>query len=159
MNCEARKIVQSLQLEPLPREGGYFRQTWRSEAGSAILFLLTTDDFSALHRLRADEVWHFYAGDAVEHVQLDRRGATLRVTRLGPAILGGDVVQLTVSGGMWQGARLASDIAATLQPRGWALLGCTMAPPWDEREFELGVRTDLLRHFPTHAPIVCALTR
>jgi predicted cupin superfamily sugar epimerase len=159
MNLEARKIMESLQLAPLPHEGGFFRQTWRSETGSAILFLLTEDDFSALHRLRTDEIWHFYAGDAVEHVQLDYRSATLRATRVGPAILGGDVAQLTVPGGVWQGARLASGTLATTTPRGWALLGCTMTPPWDEREFELGVRTDLLRHFPAHAPIVCALTR
>lgn len=155
VNLETQHIATALGLTRLPDEGGLFRQTWKSEAGSAIYFLLTPEEFSALHRIRTDEIWHFYAGDAVEHVQLDRRGGALRRTRLGSNVLGGDCPQLVVSSGVWQGARIASDIGA----RGWSLLGCTLAPPWNEREFELGARDTLLRDFPAHADLIRALTR
>ncbi|MEO5957519.1 MAG: cupin domain-containing protein [Opitutaceae bacterium] len=156
VNPEAQRVVAALGLERLPHEGGFFRATWRSAAGSAIYFLLTADDFSALHRLRTDEVWHFYAGDAVEHVQLgSSAGSTpVRHTRLGPNVIVGDTPQLVVPAGLWQGARLATPVRS-----GWALLGCTLAPPWDESQFELGARDALLRTFPEHATIVQALTR
>jgi predicted cupin superfamily sugar epimerase len=159
VNTEAQRIIAALGLEPLPREGGFFRQTWRSGTGSAIYFLLTPEDFSALHRLRADEVWHFYAGDAVEHVMLAPGDSAARVSKLGGDVLAGEVPQLVVPAGMWQGARLAARGTSTSLRAGWALLGCTLAPAWDEREFELGGRAELQRAFPAHAATVRALTR
>ena len=176
MNAEAEKIIAQLGLEPLPREGGFFRQTWVSStqlangraAGSAIWFLLTPGDFSALHRLPAEELWHFYSGDPVEHVQLFRPAQNpepvegldpatreARVTRLGLEFDAREVSQLVVPGGVWQGAR----IAPGPNPRGWALLGCTLTPAWDEREFELGSRAALTREFPAAAGWIAALTR
>jgi predicted cupin superfamily sugar epimerase len=162
MNPEACRIIEQLQLVPLPREGGFFRQTWRDAAGSAIYFLMTPAEFSALHRLPADEVWHFYAGDPVEHVVLDPSSGALRVTRLGADVLSGDVPQLVAPGGCWQGARIAADGArgpSTDLRAGWALLGCTLAPAWDERDFELGERPALLREFPDAGALIRALTR
>jgi len=154
----AQRIIASLELEPLPHEGGYFRQTWRSEAGSAILFLMTRDNFSAWHRIAQPELWHFHAGDAVEHVQLERETGRLRVTRLGAAVLAGESPQVMVPAGDWQGARLAAN-----SPRGaaagYALVGCTLAPAWNERGFELGRRTALLEAFPAAAEWIRALTR
>ena len=163
MNAEAEKIIAQLGLAPLPREGGFFRPSWVSTArlangraaGSAIWFLLTADDFSALHRMPAEELWHFYAGDPVEHVTLDTAAGTARVTVLGPELLAGQQPQLTVPGGVWQGARLLP----TGRQRGWALLGCTVTPAWDEREFELGSRAALLGEFPGAAGWIGALTR
>lgn len=152
----AATIIAALQLAPLPREGGFFRVTWRTGAGSAILFLLTPDDFSALHRLAQDEVWHFHAGDPVEHVQLDPRTGALRRTRLGSDLGAGDAPQLVVPAGAWQGARLHP---AAQRAAGWALLGCTLAPPWDERGFELAPRAALAAEFPAHADLIRALTR
>lgn len=154
MNAEARQVVAALQLEPLPREGGFFRPTWRGAGGSAILFLLTPEDFSALHRLRSDEIWHFHAGDAVELVQLDPREGTAHVVRLGPKVLGGDHPQAWVPAGVWQGARSVGGAGV-----GWSLLGCTMMPAWDERDFELAGRDELLRVFPAEAARIRALTR
>src|SRR5687767_4055852 len=115
MTPEARQIIAQLELAPLPREGGYFRVVWTSttrlpsgRAGtSAIYFLITDDDFSALHRLRAEELWHFHAGDAVDHVQLDPANKSVTRIRLGPDVLARDQPQLIVRGGVWQGARLA----------------------------------------------------
>ena len=154
----AQQIIASLRLESLPHEGGFYRQTWCNEAGSAILFLITPDAFSALHRLRQTEVWHFHAGDGVEHVQLDPATGELRVTRLGCDILRGETPQWVVPGGVWQGARWAPASPST-GSAGYALLGCTMAPAWDEAQFELGNRDALLGSFPAAADWIRALTR
>lgn len=170
MNVEAEEIIARLGLTPLPQEGGFFRQTWVSEprlargraTGSAIYFLLTPEGFSALHQLQADELWHFYAGDLVEHVQLDPRDGSARVTVLGPDVLAGHWPQVAVPGGVWQGARLALVCAggpARAPLKGWALLGCTLAPAWNERNFMLGQRPELIRAFPAQAELVAALTR
>jgi len=166
MNAEAEKIIALLGLAPLPHEGGFFRRTWTSPttlpdgraAGSAIYFLLTPGDFSALHRLQTDEAWFFHAGDPVEHVQLIPDGRTTRVALLGSDPLAGFVPQLIVPAGVWQGARLAPPNGA--QPmHDWALVSSTMAPAWDEREFELGGRAELLCEFPEAADLIRALTR
>jgi uncharacterized protein len=165
MNATAREIVAALRLAPLPHEGGFFRATWRNTTGSAIYFLLTETDFSALHRLTHDEVWHFYAGDVVEHVQLDPCDGSLRVARMGSAVLAGDEPQVAVPAGVWQGARIAPASAAdtagdaACRRSGYALFGCTMSPPWDERGFELAARVGLTREFPAHAAWIAALTR
>ena len=89
MNEQARALIARLGLESLPHEGGFFRRTWTSpiqlgdgrSVGSAITFLLTETDFSALHRLATDEIWCFHAGDAVEHVQLSAANPHPVVTR------------------------------------------------------------------------------
>jgi predicted cupin superfamily sugar epimerase len=155
VNATARQLIATLQLEPLAGEGGFFRPTWRSATASAIYFLMTPDDFSALHRLAQDELWHFYGGDRVEHVQFDPHAGSLRVARLGADILAGDEPQVAVPAGSWQGARIAAGAAG----HGWSLLGCTVSPPWDERGFALGGRDDLLARFPAHAAWIHALTR
>jgi uncharacterized protein len=163
-NAEALALIAHLGLQPLPHEGGYFARTWTSRettatgrpAGTAIYFLLTPDGFSALHRLDADEIWHFHAGDPVEHVQLwtDADAASAHTALLGAAFTLGQVAQLIVPAGRWQGARLAP--GAT---RGWALVSCTMSPGWAETGFALGKRAELLAAFPRNAASICALTR
>ena len=163
MNAGAEKIIAELGLEPLPQDGGYFRPAWVSEArlasgraaGSAIWFLLTPESFSAWHRLQAEELWHFYAGDPVEHALIEPVSGALRVTMLGSGVTAGQRPQLPVPGGAWQAARLK----AGRTPAGWALLGCTVTPAWDEREFELGGRAELLQAFPAAAEWIRALTR
>ena len=153
VHAEAREVIAALKLAPLPGEGGFVRQTWRGENGSAAYYLMTATDFSALHRLRADEVWHFYAGDAVEHVTLHPPAGQINVTRLGANVGAGERPQLAVPGGVWQGARIAAVSA------GWSLVGCTLTPAWNENDFELGARPTLLREFPAAAEWIRALTR
>jgi predicted cupin superfamily sugar epimerase len=153
LNGEAQRIITALGLAPLPREGGWYKPTWRTPAGSAIYFLLTPADFSALHRLPQVEVWHFYSGDVVEHVQLDPGTGNKTVTQLGPDILQGHSPQLVAQAGYWQGARIA------VPEHGWALVGCTLAPPWAEQGFELADRSALQRQFPAHAEVIGVLTR
>lgn len=152
----ARALVQALGLQRLPGEGGFFRPTWRTEKSSAILFLLTRDEFSALHRLDREEIWHFYAGHPVEHVQIDPDRGTAHVTHMGPAVLAGERPQVAVPAGVWQGARLDPSTAGADD---YALLGCTVSPPWDEQGFILGERAALLESFPAQAILIRALTR
>lgn len=165
----ATAAIARFGLQPLPREGGWFARTWtgpeialpdgrRRPAGTSILFLLAGDEFSALHRLRGDEVWHFHAGDAVELLLLDERPAFLRANvaparvRLGADLAAGDLPQLVVPAGVWQGARVA-------RRDGWALLGCTLAPGWHDDDFELGERAALLARHPQFSDDIRALTR
>jgi uncharacterized protein len=159
----AAEIIDFLKLEPLPHEGGFFRQTYVSPGrtaggrtcGTAIYFLITPAGFSALHLLQSDEVWHFYAGDAVEHVMIEDLSGTGNRHLLGSDLTGGQEPQLVVPGGYWQGARLAPGP----QVHGWALLGCTMAPGWDERDCLFGGREELLTRFPDWAQDIRTLTR
>jgi uncharacterized protein len=154
-------LISRLGLVPLPREGGFFARTWTSTekmadgraCGSAILFLLTESDFSALHRLGMDEIWHFHAGNPAELTLLDPVAGSCRSIVLGPDAGGPHVPQAVVPAGTWQGARLCPGA------RGWALFGCTVSPAWDEREFELGERGALLMEFAAHAERIRALTR
>ena len=164
MNAEAGHLIFRLGLVPLPREGGFFTQTWtspRSRAdgrpcGSAILFLITEADFSALHRLGMDEIWHFHSGGPAELTLFDPVSGACRTVVMGPDVAGPHVPQAVVPAGTWQGARLSGEDGIA---RGWALFSCTVSPAWDEREFELGEREALLREFPSHAAAVRALTR
>jgi predicted cupin superfamily sugar epimerase len=162
MNAEAGQLISRLRLVPLPAEGGFFAPTWTSRAtmadgracASAIQFLITETDFSALHRLGMDEVWHFHGGDPAELTLLDPVDGAGRSLVLGPDANAGHESYAVVPAGTWQGARLCPGAR-----RGWALFGCTVAPAWEERQFELGRRADLLRDFPAHAAHVTALTR
>jgi predicted cupin superfamily sugar epimerase len=107
--------------------------------------------FSALHRLRGDEVFHFYLGDPVEmlHLRPDGTGGTIT---LGSAPHAGMHPQVVVPAGVWQGARIA--------PGGrYALLGCTVAPGFELEDFELGKRDSLVREYPAHAEMIRDLTR
>ena len=154
MDTDAAALIAALGLEPLPVEGGWFRQTWRSEQtgdgrplGTAIVSLWTADDFSAMHRLLSDEVWHFYRGDAFVLVLLYPDGTSER-RLLGP---GGDV-QTVVSAGVWMGGHVVDGGA-------FALMGATMAPGFTDADFEAGGRDDLVAAYPAEAEHIRRLTR
>jgi predicted cupin superfamily sugar epimerase len=164
----ADALIAALGLQPLPLEGGYYRETYRSpdrlsaaslpahygsdkSAGTAIYYLLTPDTFSALHRLPTDEIFHFYLGDPVHMLQLAPDG-TGQVLMLGPDVLGGQSPQMIVRRGVWQGSFLA--------PGGtFALLGTTMAPGFDFADYEAGERDALTPRYPQFADLVRRLTR
>lgn len=150
---EAERVIELLGLSPHPEEGGHFRETYRSghsveavgpSAGgrslsTAIYYLLTPDSYSALHRLPGDEVFHFYLGDPVEMLLLHPGGNAERV------LLGSEIERMepqrVVPGGCWQGSRLL--------PGGeWALLGTTMAPGFDPRDYEPG-SAELAEAYPS----------
>lgn len=163
----AEQIRALLHLQPLPIEGGFFVESYRSAEtvptaalperyrgprsyGTAIYFLLSPDTQSALHRLQTDEVWHFYLGDAVELLQLAPDGSGQAVL-MGTDLPAGQRPQVVVPRGVWMGARL--------RPGGQAaLLGMTMAPGFDPADFEAGDRETLLAAYPGFSSWVAALT-
>jgi predicted cupin superfamily sugar epimerase len=160
----AEEIIQLLDLKPLPSEGGYYRETFRSTlqvragsppytrlASTAIYYLVTPDDFSALHRVKHDEVFHFYAGDPVEMVQFESK-SECKIFTLGKDLLKGQKPQIVVPALTWQGCRL-------IEEGRWALLGCTVAPGFQFEDFELGSRELLTQEFPKLREIIQKYTR
>lgn len=137
-------LIHDLQLAPHP-EGGFFRETYRSAASTAIFYLLPRGQVSRLHRIHADEVWHFYRGDPLEVIELQTGGAP-RITRLSA-----DFPQHVVPAGTWFGSRPADGSA-------WSLVGCTVAPAFEFSKFELGNRDALLAEFPHARAVIEALT-
>ena len=148
-------------------EGGWYRETYRSpdsipenalrgydgprSCATAIYFLLCRDDFSALHRLASDELWHFYAGDPLTIHTVTIDGAHQRLV-LGRDPEVGEYPQALAPKGSWFGA--------VVDPPGtYALVGCTVAPGFEFQDFELGTREDLLARYPAHAAMIRRLTR
>ncbi len=156
---DARELIEWLKLSPHP-EGGYYRETYRAVGGqtvaargpgddgrrafgTAIYFLITAEDFSSMHRVASDEVFHFYAGDPVLLYTVTEEGVGLE-RRLGLDVTRGEQPQLVVPAATWQGLRVA--------PGGrFALLGATVAPGFDFRDFTLARADELLGRFPQHA--------
>jgi predicted cupin superfamily sugar epimerase len=154
----AAQIIDLLHLEPLQPEGGFYRETYRSARhhsdgksfATAIYYLLTAETCSLLHRLPGDEVYHFYLGSPVELLLLEPSAAG-RIVTLGHDLVAGEQPQFTVHAGVWQGSCLA--------PGGtFALLGTTMAPGFDFRDYEPGERAKLLRDYPLCAGLIERLT-
>jgi predicted cupin superfamily sugar epimerase len=146
--------IERLDLRPHP-EGGYFRETYRASESiaTAIYFLLTRDAFSAFHRIRSDELWHFYAGSPITLAVLDAEGkGQLATYALGRDPTRGESLQVVVPAGAWFAAEVASAGA-------YALVGCTVAPGFDFADFELGARAQLLEHYPQHRGVIERLTR
>jgi len=144
------KLISALGLAPHP-EGGFFRETYRSENATAIYYLLTADTFSEMHRLDSDEIYHFYAGDPVEILRLFPDG-TSDVHRLGNYLLGGEIPQLVVPQGVWQGSRLVQDGS-------YALMGTTMSPGFRFEGYEQGKAEELIGRYPDCQDMIKQLTR
>jgi uncharacterized protein len=159
--------VKRLRLEPHP-EGGYFRQTYRSElrikrealppgfggdraASTAIYFLLEGKNFSAFHRLRSDEVWHFYIGAPVSVHVIEPSGKYSTIT-LGNDPEARQVFQALVPAGCWFASHMADW-------ESFALVGCTVAPGFDFADFELGQRDALRVSYPECGDLIERLTR
>ena len=142
-------MIALLGFEPLAGEGGQWAQTWRDEHSSAIYFLLRPGDFSALHRLGGVELWHHYAGAAVEMLLLEPGGTVLR-PQLGDDLAAGERPVVVVEAGTWMAAGTTGD---------WSLVGTTMAPPFNDMSFELGRRAALSAAYPEAAADVVRFTR
>jgi len=130
---EADRIIAALALSPHP-EGGHYRQTFKDGMGpggrahsTAIYYLLRRGEVSALHRIDAAEVWHFYGGAPLELTILEEGKKASRFV-LGPDVVNGERPQIVVPAGAWQGARPLGD---------YALVGCTVAPGFLFETFEL----------------------
>ncbi len=160
------ELIGRLNLSRHP-EGGWYRETYRSVesvAGSAlperfggprsfctaIYFLLGQGDISTLHRIKSDEIWHFYAGASLTVHTFTPQGEHLEL-KLGPDFTAGESFQAVVAAGCWFGAEVSG-------PGEYSLVGCTVAPGFDFADFQLGNGSDLLREYPRHKEIINRLT-
>lgn len=166
----AQVLIELLELSPHP-EGGYFRETFRASqrvqrsdagshlddraAGTAIYFLLPAGAFSAWHRVRSDEIWHYYAGAPAELHMIDLPGVHTTVM-LGRDLARGERPQRVVPAGWLQATRPA---AATTGQTGYVLCGCTVSPGFEFADFEIPGRFELHRQFPHLGEIIDAMTR
>ncbi len=163
----ADDIKRTLHLIPHP-EGGSYIQTYKATqrisaeslgnqynapraASTAIYYLLEPGTFSEMHRLRSDEIFHFYLGDPVEMLQLWPDGAS-RIVQLGPDLVAGQTPQVVVPKNVWQGSRLIAG-------GNHALLGCTVAPGFEFADYESGRRDALISAYPHQQALITALTR
>ncbi|MEX0771042.1 MAG: cupin domain-containing protein [Balneolaceae bacterium] len=159
-------LINQLNLQAHP-EGGYFAETYRSddtipirESGSpdypegrsyatSIYYLLTHEDVSNFHRLKSDEIWHHYEGSPAT-IHIIRPGGSYSALKLGTHVEKGQRYQHTVPGGVW--------FAVTVDdPDGFFLAGCTVAPGFDFKDFELADRRQMLDLFPEHEEIILRL--
>jgi predicted cupin superfamily sugar epimerase len=168
MHAAARAIIDRFKMERIPQEGAWFAPSYRSDestliagttryagrrdAWSAIYCLQTRDDFSGLHRLASDELWHFYDGHPIELLLLhpDGRG---ELAVLGRDLAAGQRPQLLVPRGVWQASRpLGGDDA-------WTFFGNTLAPGFEYADFEIGYRDELQARYPAFVASIAELTR
>ena len=159
--------IQALQLQTHV-EGGSYTRTYCADlivsqnnlpqpfhgprpVSTAIYFLLQQNQFSALHRIASDELWHFYYGDPLIVYEIDAAGK-LTEHLLGNNPMNNESFQCAIKAGNWFGAKL--------KPGGdYALVGCTVSPGFDFVDFELAGRKTLLELYPQHTVIINALTR
>ena len=166
----ASEIIRRLDLLRHP-EGGYFRETYRSQESllpkslprryqgkrsiaTAIYYLLQRGDFSALHRIQSDELWHFHSGASLEIITLSGTGIFSKVC-LGLDLKKGQRPQVCIPRGVWFGA-------VVRKSRGeadYTLTSCTVAPGFDFKDFEMAQRADLLKKFPHERSVILKWTR
>jgi predicted cupin superfamily sugar epimerase len=150
----AKYWIDALGLGKHP-EGGYFRETYHSDvefdvkgsgrrrASSAIYYLLEKGQFSAFHRIKSDEVWHFYAGSPLAVHVIDGKGVD--IIMLGGDPSKGQAHQAAVRAGLW---------FAASADRGYSLVGCTVSPGFDYADWELGDRKKLVEEYPEHRRVI-----
>lgn len=147
-------LARALGLEAHP-EGGWFRETWRSpltvetpsgprSAGTSMVYLLESGEFSKLHRLGFDEVWHWHGGGALLLHMLRPEGVATGVVDAARP-------QFVVPGGTWFAAEPAGGA-------GHVLAGCTMAPGFDRADWELALREEVLVEFPEAGEFIARFT-
>ena len=147
-----QELIERYGLEPHP-EGGWYRETYRAartlpvtkrSVCTAILYLLAAGQRSRLHRIDADEIWHFHRGDPLHVVELVR-DAPARVH-----VLSAEEPQVIITPGSWFGAMPAPGSR-------WTLCGCTVSPGFEFSAFELGDTAQLLAEFPLAKTQILAL--
>jgi predicted cupin superfamily sugar epimerase len=159
--------INKLKLQKHP-EGGWFKEVYRSSEfikkehlparfkgerhhSTSIYFLITTGEFSAFHRIKSDELWHFYEGSAITIQMIDKTGKYSMVT-LGRDIEKGEVFQYAIPHSVWFAASVDAE-------NSFGLVGCTVAPGFHFNDFELGKREELVKKFPDCNAIIERLTR
>ena len=159
--------IEKLGLQKHP-EGGYFKETYRSNEilsvkslptrypsfrpySTSIFFLLDSNEFSAFHRIKSDEIWHFHQGTTVTIYHINHSGKLIEV-RLGNNPDKNEHLQIIIPRNSWFAAEV-------IEHKSYCLMGCTVAPGFDYEDFELGNQNALIRKFPQHQNIIRRLTR
>lgn len=167
MTNESARIIKHFKLLPHP-EGGWFREVYRSDETiaetslpdrynaphtfySSIYFLLENTDFSAFHRIRSDETWHFYMGSPVLIYCIYPNGSLEKII-LGQNFIEGQVLQFTIPRNCWFAA---VNIDADAK---FSLVGCTVSPGFEFSDFELGSFQSLKEFYPQHDSIIKQFT-
>lgn len=163
---DAQEIIKHFQLTEHP-EGGYFKETYRSSITiksenldhqfdgyrnlcTSILFLLTSHKFSAFHKIKQDEIWHFYKGSTLKLHMISPEGDyTFKL--IGPNFSLGEIPQYTVPA-CWYFA------AEVIAPDSFSFVGCTVSPGFDFKDFTLPSCKELSKEFPKHKSIIEKLT-
>ena len=189
MRPTATQMAASLGLAPHP-EGGYFLETYRAAqtlgtprgeraAATAIIYLITEDSVSRLHRLTSDELWVYQGGlplelttiaphgglevrvlGDLEEIVRSRDHATAPTEDFPVGLPEGSLdwlSQALVPAGSWQGARLAGGPHLPAE-YAWALVSCIVTPGFDYADFEMGEREALLAAYPQQAEVIEALS-
>lgn len=160
-------LIVGLRLEPHP-EGGWFRETYRSEGeipeetlagnyggsrnyATCIYFLLSSESFSAFHKIEQDEIWHFYDGAPIRLHILSSDGE-YSIHLIGREIIEGQTPQFVVEGGSWFAAEVAHE-------NSFSLIGCTVSPGFDFDDFMMASRRELIDKFPGSTEVIQKLTR
>jgi uncharacterized protein len=167
----AGKLIRHYHMQPIALEGPWFSLTYTSEdtlegaalparyagqphvAGSAIVVVETPRDFSAMHRLQTDEVWHFYDGSPLDLLLLYPDGHGRKIT-LGANVLAGELRQFTVPHGVWQGSAPRQASAGT-----YSFVADQLSPAFDNADFQMGYRDQLQHAYPAFAKDIERLTR
>lgn len=160
MENSANYYIEKLQLGKHP-EGGWFREIYRSDdrirtaigerdAGTSIYYLLEGNDYSAFHRIKSDEIWHYYAGTGAVEILWIENGK-LHTARLGRNLERGEHLQLIIPKNCWFAARLSD-------PASFALAGCSVAPGFCFDDFELADER-ILKEFPELAGFIEVLLK
>jgi predicted cupin superfamily sugar epimerase len=159
----AERLIQKFNLKPHP-EGGYYSQGYRSpeflkaeflpgryqgvrNLYSSIYFMVTAQSASRFHKLKTDEIWHFYTGDALVLHLINEQGKyqffelsnTMEKERF----------QMLVKKNTWMAASTKGD---------FSLVGCTLSPGFEYVDFELGVRAKMLEEFPNLEEVIMRFT-
>lgn len=156
---DAEHLIKRMGLLELPGEGGYYKETYRSEEkheqgrclSTAIYYLLTSKENSKMHRLHSDEVFHFYFGDPVQMLLLYPSGES-QILFLGSNMLSGQKPQVIVPKGTWQGSMVVEGDYK------YALMGTTAAPGFEFEDFELAEREELVKIYPQYKGLIEDLT-
>ena len=161
------QLINQFGLQPHP-EGGWFRESYRStesiaasalpdrfhaerSLATAIYFLLEKGNFSAFHRIKSDECWHFYAGGTL-HVYVIHANGELEIKKLGRDIANGETFQFVVPGDCWF-------TAEPVKGAEFCFVGCTVAPGFNFTDFELADAAELIKQYPKHINIIKRLCR
>lgn len=145
-NFKAKDLIKMFNLSPLPQEGGFFKQTWKSKSGTAIYYLITAESWSTFHILNIDEVWNFYAGDPIEQLQLFPDGRA-SLFNMGNDFKNGYKPQLICEAGIWQATKL-------IKGGHWALVGTSTSPPYNDSAIKYPMDNELEKKYPKHIELI-----